>query len=200
MPIAAFDEHPAGFSWIMDDPLARTSHALAADGRVWLVDPVDEPEAIARAAELGVPAGVVQLLDRHNRDSSAVAARLGVQLHRLPDSLPASPFEVLPVLNLPAWKERALWWPAEGVLVVAEVVGTNPIYTTGSGAAGIHPFLRLLPPGLLRDYDPRHLLVGHGAGLHGPDAKAGLEHAYSRSRWDVPRLLAQLPGVVKSMR
>jgi hypothetical protein len=45
---------------------------------VWLVDPVDVPEAIERARSLGEPAAVLQLLDRHGRGCAAVAERLGV--------------------------------------------------------------------------------------------------------------------------
>ena len=198
MPIATFDEHPHGFSWVMDDPLTRTAHALRADGQVWLVDPVDEPAALDRAAALGDPAGVIQLLDRHDRDGAAIAARLGVPFLRLPREVPGSPFEVVDVLDLPRWRERALWWPAERVLVVAEVVGTNAIYTTGAGPAGIHPFLRLLPPGAVRGHLPEHLLVGHGAGIHGPGAADALETAYARSRRDVPRFLARVPGILRS--
>jgi len=196
MPIAAFDEHSAGLSWVMDDPLARTAHALAAGGRVWLVDPVDEPGAMARVQALGEPAAVVQLLDRHNRDGRTVAERLGVPLLRLPGAVPGSPFAALRVLSLPAWKERALWWPAERVLVVAEVVGTSVHYTLGAAPAGIHPMLRGLPPQILRGYDPLHLLVGHGAGLHGEAAAPGLETAYARSRRDIPRLVASLPRML----
>lgn len=48
-----------GFSWIVGEPMARTSHALASDGEVWLVDPVDWPEAVDRAAALGRPAAVL---------------------------------------------------------------------------------------------------------------------------------------------
>jgi hypothetical protein len=29
-----------GFSWIVDEPMTRTSHALAAEGKVWPVDPL----------------------------------------------------------------------------------------------------------------------------------------------------------------
>jgi hypothetical protein len=68
----------AGFSWIVEERMTRTSHALASDGRVWLVDPVGWAEAIERAVGLGEPAGVLQLLDRHNRDSAAIAKQLGV--------------------------------------------------------------------------------------------------------------------------
>jgi hypothetical protein len=67
-----------GFSWIVDEPMTRTSHALAAAGKVWLIDPVDWPDAIERARGLGEAAGVVRLLDRHNRDCAVLAERLGV--------------------------------------------------------------------------------------------------------------------------
>jgi myo-inositol-1(or 4)-monophosphatase len=35
------DEAAFGFGWIRDELIGRCSHALVADGRVWLVDPLD---------------------------------------------------------------------------------------------------------------------------------------------------------------
>ena len=67
------------------------------------------------------------------------------------------------------------------------------MYTGGRPDAGIHPFVRALPPGSLRGYEPEHLLMGHGAPAHGPNAAEGLENAYARSRRDIPRVLAKLP-------
>jgi hypothetical protein len=58
--------------------MRRCSHALAVDGRVWIFDAVADEEALARVVELGEPAGVVQLLNRHYRDNAALAERLGV--------------------------------------------------------------------------------------------------------------------------
>jgi hypothetical protein len=49
------DRGGRGFSWIVDEPMTRTSHALAVDGHVWLVDPVRYPPALERAAGLGAP-------------------------------------------------------------------------------------------------------------------------------------------------
>ena len=49
MTFRFYDETAFGFSWIADEPMTRTSHALVGGGRVWLVDPVDWPEAIERA-------------------------------------------------------------------------------------------------------------------------------------------------------
>ena len=71
--------------------MTRTAHALATGDGVWLVDPVDVPEAMERAAALGAPAGVIQLLDRHNRDCAAIAARLGVPHLRVPAGRPGQP-------------------------------------------------------------------------------------------------------------
>ena len=66
------DESDFGFGWITDERLPRTSHALAVDGRVWLVDPLLWREGLERVRSSGEPAGVIQLLDRHNRDCAAI--------------------------------------------------------------------------------------------------------------------------------
>ena len=78
-------ELPFGFTWVQDEPMARASHALVADGRVWIVDPVDSPGVVQRAQGLGEVVAVVQLLDRHNRDCEAIASRLGVPHLKVPD-------------------------------------------------------------------------------------------------------------------
>lgn len=192
--IKAYDEYPFGFSWVIDEPVERTSHALHSNGRVWLVDPVDVPEAIDRARDLGEPAAVLQLLDRHGRDCAALAERLGVLHVKVPDTIPGSPFEAIPALRLPGWQETALWWPEQRALVVAEVVGTAPSFTGGQAQVGMHLFLRALPPGRIRDRRPDHLLVGHGSGVHGPAASAGLEEAFERSRSDLPVVVKSLAG------
>jgi hypothetical protein len=197
MRLRGIDTFAFGFSWIADEPMQRASHALAADGRVWLVDPLDAPDAIERAQGLGPVAAVVQLLDRHNRDCAAIARRLEVPHVRVPDALPDTPFEVVPVLRWPRWRESALWWPERGVLVVAEAVGTAPLYTAGLAPAGIHVLLRPRPPGRLRGLRPEHLLVGHGDALHGTAAAPALEEAYARSRRDLPRVLLALPSALR---
>ncbi len=174
------DETAFGFSWVAEEPMTRTSHALATDGQVWLVDPVDWPEAIERARGLGEPAAVLQLLDRHNRDCAVVAGRLGVPHLVAPTAVPNSPFEIVEVKRWKRWQEVALWWPEPRALVVAEAVGTNRFFTGNRGAAGVHLFLRLTPPQMLARFEPAHLLVGHGEGIHGPDAVTALHKALSR--------------------
>jgi len=191
------EEHPLGLTWVVEEPMERAFHALADGGRVWLVDPLDDP-GLADAIALGEPAGVLQLLDRHNRDCAEIAARLGVPHLRVPDTVPDSPFATIAPLRVPRWKETALWWPARRALVVAEVLAANPMHTGGEQAVGLHLFLRPWPPQSLRGYRPQHLLVGHGHGVHGPEAATGLETAYARSRRDLPRVLRALPRTGRS--
>jgi hypothetical protein len=190
-------EHELGLTWVVEEPLARASHALVADGRVWLIDPVAGDGVLERVRALGAPAGVIRLLDRHGRDGDELAASLGVPLYALPDAIPDSPFEVIRVLHMRGWHEQALWWPGRRALAVAEVVGSSRHYTLGDGRpAGIHPMLRLLPPGAVRPYQPEHLLLGHGDPLHGSDAVDGLREAYGRTRSDLPRMLLAVPALV----
>jgi hypothetical protein len=198
MQIRSYDEFPFGFSWVIDEGMLRTSHALLEDGRVWLIDPVDAPEAIERAQGLGPITGVLQLLDRHNRDCAALAERFSVPHLRVPDEVPGSALEAIPVVRIPGWKETALWWPEHKLLVVTEAIGTAPMFTGGAGrTAGMHFVLRPLPPGRLRGLEPEHLLVGHGVGVHGAAAAPALEEAHHNARRDIPRLLARLPGALR---
>jgi hypothetical protein len=194
--IKAIEEHEAGLSWVMDDAMQRASHALVDGGDVWLIDPVDEGDAIERATAIGTPKAVIQLLDRHNRDCEAVAKKLRVPTKRVPGSLEGTPFEVIHVIKRRRWKEVALHWRERETLVVAEAVGTAPLFALGRGAVGVHPVLRLTPPRVLEGLDPKVLLVGHGAPVKS-SAAASLKDAIARSRSDIPRLLMSLPGAIR---
>jgi hypothetical protein len=194
--IAFCDETDFGFGWIAAEPalLERASHALVADGRVWLVDPVDGPGLEERVRALGEPAGVLELVDRHDRDCVALAARLGVPHRRAPFAdVPGSPFEVRPVWDVPGWREVALWWEAERVLVCTESLGTASYFRAPAEALGVHPFLRLYQPKALRDLAvclaPGHVLVGHGEGIHGDEAAPALAQAVRGARRATPRWL-----------
>jgi hypothetical protein len=172
------DELDFGFGWIaVGLPVARTSHALAADDGVWVVEPVDVPGLDERISALGEARGVLQLLDRHDRDCAAVARRLGVPHHRLG----AGPFQPVPIVSVPGWRELALWWPERRVLVAADALGSLPYFCEPGAALGIHPLLRLTPPRRLGRLDPLHVLVGHGEGVH-DDAAGELRRALARSR------------------
>jgi hypothetical protein len=188
-------EHDLGLTAVIEgESMERAWHALADGGRVWLVDPLDDRAFMESAAALGEPAAVVQLLDRHGRDCAAIAERMGVPHHRVPDSVPGSPFSAIPALRIPRWRETALWWPSRSALVVAEVVGSGPTYAVGSGRVGIHPFLRAWPPASLRGMRPAHLLFGHGPPIHGPECPVELERAFERARRDIPAFLRALPS------
>ncbi|HUQ21750.1 MAG TPA: hypothetical protein VM049_01935 [Gaiellaceae bacterium] len=190
------DELVDGFGWIAEKRPYRTSHALAADGRVWLFDVVDDPELDRRARALGEPAGVVQLLDRHARDCAGVARRLGIPHHIVPRQLQGTPFELRPVAMRRWWREVALWWPERRILLVADAVGTLPFFRAGEERVGLHPLLRPRPPHALRGLAPEHLLVGHGVGIH--HHPAALETALSTARRRIPRWLLGLPGAFRS--
>ena len=129
---ATLQHHPVGITWHETNAMARAAHAVRDGQRVWLIDPFEDDAALEAAAALGQPAGVIQLLDRHQRDGEQIAARLGVALLRLPASLPNTPFEVVSVVSRPWWKEIALWWAQERTLIVAEAIGTGPAFALGA--------------------------------------------------------------------
>ena len=142
------DESDGGFGWISREPawMARASHALAADGGVWLVDPVDFAGLDERVRSLGEPREVLQLLAWHHRDCASIAARLGVPCIVAPTEVPGSPFETIRIPGVPGWRETALWWPGRRTLIVSEAVGTVRYFRSPARALGVHPVLRLFRP------------------------------------------------------
>jgi hypothetical protein len=183
------DEEEDRFGWAIDEPLERTSHALLADGRVWLIDPVDAPELEDRIRALGEPAGVLQLLDRHARDGAAWSARLGVPLLRAFESVVGTPFVALPVRDNRFWREVALWEPASRTLVCADVLGTLAFFRAGDERIGMHPLLRIAPPRSLLSVTPSRVLVGHGGGIH-QDAAAAVHDTVVNARRRIPAAVA----------
>ena len=200
MKITFCDEWEHGFGWIAPKPahLERAGHALEHDGSVWLVDPVDVPGLDDRVAALGKPVGVVQLLGRHRREAPALANRLGVPLHVVPPAEVAdSPFRTFSVVNVPTWREVALWWPEERTVVFADAIGSAGYYVAPGERLAVHPFLRLTPPRRLGQLEPRRVLVGHGEGVAGDYAAGVLADALASSRRRIPRWLR---GLVRSPR
>lgn len=197
MTVRPVDETEFGLGWIEPAPKARTSHAIVEGGRVWLVDPIEPGVLEERVLALGEPAGVIQLLDRHARDSESIAARLGVPLHVVPRELPSTPFELRPVLRNRFWQEAALWWPERRVLVCADALGTIPFFRAGKEPIGVHPLLRFVPPRIFHGLDPAHVLVGHGRGLHEGAAQA-VEDAVRQARRRIPRWVLGLPAIVRT--
>jgi hypothetical protein len=190
--------HDLGLTWMETTGMRRAAHALLDGDRVWLIDPFEDATALAAAAELGRPAAVIQLLDRHNRDCSAIAQRLEVAHRRVPESVPESPFEVVPVIRQRWWKEVALWSAHPRALVVAEAVGTAPAFALGR-RVGVHPMLRLTPPrSALLGRAPERLLVGHGPPVESGAAPA-LAEALDAARQDIPQLVLRLPSLLRDM-
>lgn len=193
---AVFENHELGLSWLADsgERMERACHAVAAPGpdgaadAVWVIDPVDVEGLDQRIVALGEPAGVIQLLDRHDRDCSRVAERLAVTRHRVPfDGVPGSPFEAIAVVRNRLWNEVALWWPQRRALIVPEAVGTSRYFRAGDEPVGVHPMMRLVPPrDQLGGLEPLHLLTGHGTGMHGPETPAALAGALANARKRMP--------------
>jgi hypothetical protein len=190
------DKFGGGFGWIVDEFMQRCSHALVEDGRVWVIDPVDGDSVEERIRAAGAPAGVLQLLDRHNRDCTALAARLGVRHHVVPQGS-LGPFACIAVRNSQSWNEVALWWPDRSVLVCADVLGTARYYRAGNERLGVHPLLRVRPPRLeLGALQPNVILSGHGEGVL-EYADTALREALSTSRRRIP---GQVASAVRAWR
>ena len=158
---------------------------------MWLTDVVDGPGLEERIRSLGEPAGVVQLIDRHDRDNAAVAGRFGVPLHVTPfTEVTGAPFVVLPIVRRRFWKEIALWFSEERILVCGDAFGSLPYFRARGEPFGVHPFLRLFPPRRsLGGLEPEHILFGHGDGAHGPEAAPSLREALATARRRLPRAL-----------
>jgi hypothetical protein len=193
------DEFEGGFGWIVaDEPMRRCSHALVAEGRVWVIDPVDGPDVERRVTEAGQPAGVLQLLDRHNRDSRALADRLGVPYHAVPfEPIADAPFELIAIRDARRWKEAALWWADRRVLVCADAIGTAPFFVARGERLGVHPLVRIDPPRRqLAGVQPEVVLCGHGEGVLS-DASPALHEALSTAR---RRIFSALANGVRTRR
>lgn len=205
--LVEIDRWEGGVGWLAHpaETLQRASHALAVDGEVWVVDPVDAPGLDGLLADLGDVAGVVLGLDRHKRDAAAVATRHDVPVY-LPrplagvaealdattavvgEELADTGYRTHTLVDNRFWTEVALHHPGNGTLLVPEAVGTAPHFLVGGERLGVHPALRLRPPRrVLAGYEPERVLVGHGRGVH-EGATAALADALRTARRNAPRL------------
>jgi hypothetical protein len=176
--------------------MERCSHVLVADGRVWLIDPLAADGIEERVRSAGEPAGVIQLIDRHNRDCGVLAERLGVPHHVVPRE-PVGPFTFASIRSGRMWKEVALWWAERRVLVCGDALGTAPYYCARADRLAVHPFLRVRPPRRQLDiFEPARILCGHGEGIHSHAAEA-LREALSSAR---RRLPGQIAAAVRAWR
>ena len=146
--------------------------------------------------ELGEPAGVVQLLDRHGRDCATVARGSGVPLHVTPRALSFS----LQVVWIPGWHEVAAFLDGR-VLVVGDALGTASYFLAPGERLAVHPLLRLFPPRGCAASQPEHVLCGHGEGVHGRDAADGARPGAAHGPPPDPALAAGVDqGVAEPMR
>ncbi len=207
------DRFEGGVGWIAypDETMQRASHAIAVDGEVWVLDPVDVDGLDDLLAEFGKVAGVAVLLDRHKRDAAAIAKRHDVSVH-VPDfmadieddfdapvelfhrQLGETGYVAYPLVDNPFWKEAALYGEDDDVLFVPETVGTVDYFLAGAERLGVHPMLRLKPSRKLTRLDPERVLVGHGEGIH-EDGADTLHEAITTSRRNAPKLYL---GTLKS--
>lgn len=213
------DRWDGGVGWIAypDEELQRASHALAVDGDVWVLDPVDAPGLDDLLSEFGEVVGVVVCVDRHERDAAAVANRhdapvyvpdwmtgvasgLDAPTERFGRELADSGYRALTVRDqaIPPWQEVALYNEARGTLVVPESVGTTPIFRAADERLGVHPLLRLTPPvRTLGELTPQRVFVGHGEGVT-DDATSALREALDGSVAQAPSAYARALRVLFS--
>ena len=209
---AVVDEFDGGVGWLAypDERMRRASHAIAVDGDVWVLDPVDAPGVDDLIAGVdGEIAGTVVCLGRHTRDADAIAARHDVPVY-VPDWMTdvaskidapverfgrrLGGFRALTVKNssLPPWQEVGLHDAEGGTLYVAETLGTAPHMVARGERLGVHPMFRLTPPRRpFRGLDPDRVLVGHGRGVLGGGGDA-IRSALASSRSKAPSLFAKV--------
>jgi hypothetical protein len=180
------------FAWVAHDRLERASCAVAVDGGCVVIDPVDAHGVDAALLRLGPVVAVATLLDRHRRDSAAVAARHGAPLH-IPLALGGAGIglpgiEERTVIARRGWRETLLWLPERRLLVCPETIGTARYYLArADDPLGVHPFRRLsFPERPFEGLDPEAIAVGHGPPVteHGASA---LGYLLARARSDALR-------------
>ena len=209
--LTEIDHFEGGVGWLAypEETMQRASHAVESDGKLWVVDPVDVDGVDDLLAAHGEVGGVVILLDRHGRDSAAVANRHDVPVY-VPDWMSGveedvdapvvrfqdgvGEFAVDTLVDNPFWQEAALF---DGeTLLVPEALGTASYFRAPGERLGVHPMLRAVPPRSLREYDADRLLVGHGEGLF-DDVRPAIRDAIGSSRRKmVPLYLDTLKGFV----
>lgn len=199
------DRWEGGVGWMAhpNEIMQRTSHALATDDGVLIVDPVDADGIDDLIAELGNPAGVVILSGFHKRDAEKFAHRYDVPIY-LPDQMEriGSDFDAATervslgdslggydLINVydgrvlgENWYECALY---DGTtLQIGCSIGSAPFQRVKNERLGMALIRRHDPTREnLEHVEPDRVLSGHGAGVHEHAAEAlarALENARSR--------------------
>lgn len=201
-----------GLTWLAhpDERMCRASHALAVDGDVWVVEPVDAGGLDDLLADLGTVAGVVVLASYHRRDAPAVATRhdvpvfvpepladladaMDAPVETFEGTLPGTGYRTIPLLDGLPWTEVALHEPASGTLVATELLVTSEVLTAAGERLAVTPYVRLAPPRApLEGLGVDRVLVGHGAPvLDGADEALAAALANAR--------LGALPAIARNL-
>jgi hypothetical protein len=208
--LTVIDRYDDGVGWLAypGETMERAAHAVVSGDDLWVVDPVDADGVDDLLAKYGEVAGVVVLLDRHTRDSAAVANRHDVPVY-VPEWMSGvageldapvervegvGEFVVERVVDNPVWQEAALF---DGeTLVVPESLGTVSYFRVPGEDLGVHPMLRAVPPRSLSEYAADRLLVGHGRGVFEDVRPAITDAVEGARRRMVPLYLDNLKGFV----
>lgn len=204
------DRWEGGVGWMAHptEIMRRTSHALATDEGVLIVDPVDADGVDDLIAEFGDPEGVVTLSSFHKRDADKFARRHDVpiyvpaQMERIGSELEASTtrvglgdsfggYELIEVYDGTVlgeeWYECALY--NGKTLRIGCSIGSGPFQRLKNERLGMALIRRHDPaPEALEHVEPERFLSGHGAGIH-ENAADALSRALANAR---PRYLRAL--------
>lgn len=214
---AVVDRWEDGVGWIAhpEESARRASHALVADGGVWLFDPLDAPDVESLLAEYGEVVGVAVCSAYHARDAGTFAERHDVPvtvpnwLDRVEGRIDApvervdgevAGFELRPVNPLSLWREVLAYRPEDGTLYVPDYLSAHDAFTVGEERLGLPTFSRLRPPrAAFEDLAPERILLGHGAGVFA-DAEGALADTLEGARRRFPRaLLTNFPLELRAM-
>jgi hypothetical protein len=211
------DRWDGGVGWVAHpgEGGGRVSHAVdAADGGVWVLDPLDAPGVDDLLADRGAVRGVVVGSEYHARDAGAVARRHDVAVHvhrsldRAADRVDApverfagrlGEFDPIRLHPLFAWRETALYRPDDGTLYVPDFLSSHPKFRAGGERIGMPSLSRVTaPPDRLVGLDPARVLFGHGEGVF-EDAAGALSASLTGARRRFPRALSNAPAELRAI-
>lgn len=210
-----------GFTWMAhpETTMRRASHALAIDGDVWLIDPLDAEGLDSALDDLGGVAGVVVLTNSHGRHADRLATRHDIAIHVpgcfdpeahpvngfeapvefIVDELADTGFELVWEKDGRGWKEGALYHPDRRTLVVPDALMTA-LFTGREGRLEVLPFFRFSPPReALGGLPVERVLVGHGKPVL-ENAQDALAKALDGAGGRAPTAIARsLPTLARQM-
>lgn len=213
------DRWAGGVGWMAHptEIMRRTSHALATDEGVLIVDPVDAVGVDDLIAEFGNPKGVVTLVNFHKRDANEVARRHGVPIY-VPEPMegiasefdaPTEPvglgdtlggYELIEVYDGTILGEEVYEYALYNgtTLRIGCTIGGAPFQRVKNERLGMALIRRHDPnPEALEHVEPQRVLSGHGVGVH-ENASDALSQALENARQRYLRAL--LENGVKQLR